>query len=190
MSFDSRLGYRRICNIQKVLPAVYDDSLSYYEVLSKIQSKLQEMTEFYNQLADYQNVQDEALRNAYDELLEYVNTNVSELRQLVEVLTSSSLDWDVQHGILTTSQDAMRDMFNDVTVHSITVEQLNELDMTVAELSECGLNVRGLAVMSYWLMSEFQLLPEYQPPVQNRRFNVEDLLSSSVDQRGFIYVEV
>ena len=32
---------RALCcyNVQKVLPAVYDDSLSYYELLAKIQDK-------------------------------------------------------------------------------------------------------------------------------------------------------
>lgn len=189
MSFDKRLGFRRLYNIQKVLPAVYDDSLSYYELLTKIQRKIEEIVNYYNQLAEYQDVQDKALNDAYDELVHYVDKEVSELRQLVELLTASSLDWDVQHGYYIDSQDAMRDMFNDVTVHAITVGELNELDMTVDELAECGLNVRGLAVMSYWLKSEFPLLPEYQPPRVTRRFTVSDLLNSTINQNGLVYVE-
>lgn len=38
---------------QKVLPLVYDDSLSYYEVLCKIKSKLNELIDGFNSLDDY-----------------------------------------------------------------------------------------------------------------------------------------
>lgn len=37
---------------QKVLPLVYDDSLSYYEVLCKVQHKLNEMIEINNTIRD------------------------------------------------------------------------------------------------------------------------------------------
>lgn len=189
MSFDKRLGFRRLYNVQKVLPAVYDDSLSYYELLCKLQFKIEELVKFYNQLADYQEVQDKALEDTYNELINLIDEKASELKVLIDLLTEGSLDYDVQHGYYIDSQDAMRDMFNDVTVHSITVGELNELDMTVAELAECGLNVRGLAVMSYWLKSEFPLLPEYQPSRAERRFTVEDLLNSTINQNGLVYVE-
>ena len=46
-------------------------------------------------------------------------------------------------------------MFNDLTVHSYDVGELEgvfgELDMTVDGLANSGLNVRGLAVMSHLL---------------------------------------
>lgn len=186
--FDKRLGFFRFYNIQKVLPAVYDDSLSYYELLAKLQCSLQKLTEYFNMLADYQDVQDDALRDTRQELIDYTDAQISELHQLIDMLESSSLDWDVQHGYYIDSQDAMRDMFNDVTVHAITVGELNELDMTVDSLAECGLNVRGLAVMSYWLKSAFPLLPEYQPPRSTQRLTVDDLLNATVNQHGLVYV--
>lgn len=37
---------------QKVLPLVYDDSLSYYELLCKVVAKLNELVEFINTLPD------------------------------------------------------------------------------------------------------------------------------------------
>ena len=37
---------------QKVLPLVYDDSLSYYEFLCKVVAKLNEMIDFINSLPD------------------------------------------------------------------------------------------------------------------------------------------
>lgn len=38
--------------VQKVLPLVYDDSLSYYELLCKVVDKLNETIEMYDQLPD------------------------------------------------------------------------------------------------------------------------------------------
>jgi hypothetical protein len=35
--------------------------------------------------------------------------------------------------------------------------------MTVSELSDCGLNVRGLAVMSKWLTDKFELDDDFKP---------------------------
>ena len=186
--FDKRLGFFRFYNIQKVLPAVYDDSLSYYELLAKLQCSLQKLTEYFNMLADYQDVQDDALRDTRQELIDYTDAQISELHQLIDMLETSSLDWDVQHGYYIDSQDAMRDMFNDVTVHAITVGELNELDMTVDSLAECGLNVRGLAVMSYWLKSAFPLLPEYQPQRSTQRLTVDDLLNATINQHGLVYI--
>lgn len=38
---------------QKVLPLVYDDSLSYYEVLCKIKNSLNELIQNFNEIPDY-----------------------------------------------------------------------------------------------------------------------------------------
>lgn len=164
--FDKRMGFFRFYNIQKVLPAVYDDSLSYYELLAKLQCSLQKLTEYFNMLADYQDVQDDALRDTRQELIDYTDAQISELRQLIDLLETSSLDWDVQHGYYIDSQDAMRDMFNDVTVHGITCKELAESEYTVDTLSECGLNVRGVAVYGLWLDRHFNI-PSYFTEVNN-----------------------
>lgn len=194
MSFDKRLGFRRLYNIQKVLPAVYDDSLSYYELLTKIQCKIEEIINYYNQLAEYQDVQDKALKDAYDELVHYVDVNIAELKQLVELLTEGSLDWDVQHGFYVDSQDAMRDMFNDVTVHSYTIEELDNvfdsLDMNVDGLTNCGLSVKGLAVYSHLLTKPDKLGQQLTPESGQAQGNlsVSDLINTSIDESGYLYV--
>lgn len=54
---------------QKVLPSVYDDSLSYYELLNKVVEKLNSMLADMNTLGENCN----ALYTAYVELQEYVN---------------------------------------------------------------------------------------------------------------------
>ena len=50
---------------QHVLPLVYDESLSYYEVLCKIQSKLNEVIKTQNDLQD-----------AFKSMLEWVNNQL------------------------------------------------------------------------------------------------------------------
>lgn len=50
-----------IYNVQKVLPAVYDDSLSYYELLAKIQKKLNETITDINNLNEWQEAQDKVM---------------------------------------------------------------------------------------------------------------------------------
>lgn len=183
------IHFRGYYNVQKVLPAVYDDSLSYYELLAKIQHYINKLTEFVNALADYQDVQDDELARVRQELIDYTDEQAAELKQLIDLLEASSLDWDVQHGYYIDSQDAMRDMFNDVTVHAITVGELNELDMTVDGLAECGLNVRGLAVMSYWLKSAFPLLPEYQSqPSTGNRLTIEKILGAEINKNGIVFI--
>lgn len=57
-------GIRRLhFYCQKVLPLVYDESLSYYEVLCKVKHKL-------NELIDSQNLQDEEIKAIEAELAE------------------------------------------------------------------------------------------------------------------------
>lgn len=55
------LKYLCMYNVQKVLPAVYDDSLSYYELLAKMMDKCNEMVGDLNQLNEWQAAQDEVL---------------------------------------------------------------------------------------------------------------------------------
>ena len=55
------LKYLCMYNVQKVLPAVYDDSLSYYELLAKVQEKTNELVGDLNQLNEWQQAQDEVM---------------------------------------------------------------------------------------------------------------------------------
>lgn len=66
---------------QKVLPLVYDESLSYYEVLCKVKHKL-------NELIDSQNLQDEEIKAIEKELAEVQNWidnfDTTVIRELIE----------------------------------------------------------------------------------------------------------
>lgn len=67
---------------QKVLPAVYDDSLSYYEVLNKVAQKLNELIELYGDTATIEALK-EAVRLIEEKIVElrtHVDTEDSEIR--------------------------------------------------------------------------------------------------------------
>ena len=87
---------------------------------------------------------------------------IAGLRKEIYELSVGTMAWNVQHGRFTPSIQAQRDMFNDLTVHAITINKLNSLEMTVSDLANCGLNVRGLAVMSYWLVMQFDIPEDFK----------------------------
>lgn len=62
-----------IYNVQKVLPAVYDDSLSYYELLAKIQKKLNESIANINNLNEWQTAQDEVMTALNQMVEDFIN---------------------------------------------------------------------------------------------------------------------
>lgn len=75
-------GIRRLhFYCQKVLPLVYDESLSYYEVLCKVKHKL-------NELIDSQNLQDEEIKAIEKELTEVQewidNFDTTVIKELIE----------------------------------------------------------------------------------------------------------
>lgn len=72
---------------QKVLPTVYDDSLSYYELLCKVVAKLNEVIDSTNSVTD-----------AFNELVEYVNHYLDS--QNFQELVNNKLDEMAQDGTL------------------------------------------------------------------------------------------
>lgn len=93
---------------QKVLPLVYDESLSYYEVLCKVQQKLNELIKINN------NIRDE-IHKEYVDILEAVKT-------VTETVTSVTA---MRDEVLTLKQ-ATEQYANDVvTVYNETVQAKN-----------------------------------------------------------------
>lgn len=78
-----------------------------------------------------------------------------EIMHLLETLQIGQLQWDCQRGSYQDTVTAQRDMFNDVTVHSYSVGQLesvfDDIGMTVDGLANSGINVKGFAVMNHYL---------------------------------------
>lgn len=127
----------------------------------------------------------------------YTDKMVGLLREQVEKLSKGVFDYDVQRGEWVSSDIAMRDMFNDITVHGITVAELNSLDgLTVKGLTDCGLNVRGLAVIGRWLIDQTGssdattgnpgMVPGVPP---TDRVTVENLAKAHIDPDGYFYQE-
>ena len=67
------LRYLCMYNVQKVLPAVYDDSLSYYELLAKIQDKLNEVITSENHLNEWQKAQDDVIAELEALVQDFIN---------------------------------------------------------------------------------------------------------------------
>lgn len=78
----------------------------------------------------------------------YVKSQVAALKDLIEELQIGALQWNVQKGTFTSSQEVQRDMFNDLSIYALTVGELNALDLTVSSLATSDLTVRGLALYS------------------------------------------
>lgn len=155
------LGCRRTCN-QITTPLVYDESLSVEQQIACLFGKIAnidsdsvstgELDDFKSQIHAEQAEQTEQLEAYTDSEIAKLDGN---LRTLIEGLQVGLFIWNVTVGEYTGNIRAMRDFFNDVTVHAITVDTLAQLDMTVDQLAECGLNVRGLAVYSGALVDGF-----------------------------------
>ena len=78
MNMNTRIGHLHFW-CQKVLPLVYDNSLSYYEVLLKLKNKLNEVIDYTNQIPEYI---DEKVKDAFDE--EHLKELISEVFRTIE----------------------------------------------------------------------------------------------------------
>lgn len=132
----------------------------YWDVKSQEQ-RIKTMCCYINSLVEYVDALNMQDAKNYADLRALIEATKTELEQLIAELTLGQYQWDCQTGTYEPTQTAQRDMFNDVTVHSIDVADLAGLNLTVDELATCGLNVRGLAVMSYWLVDAFELPHQY-----------------------------
>lgn len=79
---------------QKVLPLVYDDSLSYYETLCKVAHKLNEVIESAS--VSQENIN--KLKVAYDELLVYINDALKNVDNRVVNLVDAKVNEMVENG--------------------------------------------------------------------------------------------
>ena len=144
------------------LPAFYWDVYSSEQRIKEMCLELDKLASYGTYLAEtidrIQAVSPEEFATYQQEMRE----TIASLRIEIYELSVGVMSWNVQHGKFTSSSQAQRDMFNDLAVHAITVKKLNSLEMTVIDLANCGLSVRGLAVMSYWLVDKFDLSDDFQ----------------------------
>lgn len=191
----------------KVLPAVFDDSLSYYEVLCRLTDKVNEIISTYDDLQAQIDSLDSRIKDNdadiaklfglvsdLDDKVESYNSNVlsliTEIFSILDKIGDSQLQWDCQLGVYKDTMQAQRDMFNDVTVHGITCDDMTANVDTVDGLANCGLNVRGVAVMGLWLLESFDI-PEYfrytngGTQGESGILTVMDLQSGKINPEGY-----
>lgn len=154
------MGGGATCN-QVTTPLVYDESLSIAQQIACLFGKLSSMDADYVKTDDFTefvaklNAELDTVRSNGEQ---YTDAEVAkldkELRLLIEKAQVGLLVWNVTLGRYTDNVESMRDFFNDVTVHAISVDTLAGMELTVDGLADCGLNVRGLAVFSGYLEGE------------------------------------
>lgn len=195
-------GCTTLPNCQLITPLVYDESLSYEQQIACLMGQMKKLTayveqfvpnsvfqEFVQFMEKDQNEQTEELEQYTDEQLLALKTY---LISLINQIVAAMEIWDVTLGRFNNNVDSMRDLFNDVTVHAITVDTLAESEYTVDTLTECGLNVRGLAIYSGVLIGK-DFVPEgvyYEPPVEPTtvRLTTQMLGTALVNDEG-VFVE-
>ena len=82
MTWNNKTIYPITFYCQKILPLVYDDSLSYYEALCKFQNKLNEIIKNQNNLNE-----------AFENLLKWINTELTNVATeiLMQLLQNGQL---------------------------------------------------------------------------------------------------
>ena len=174
------------------LPQFYWDVYSAEQRVKHICYEIDKLANYANYLADTIKKIDAVSPDEFDRYKDKLDSEIAALKTEIYDLQVGALSWNVQHGEYTSSKQSQRDMFNDITVHAITVKTLNSLDMTVKDLADCGLNVRGLAVMSYWLVEKFDI-PDYFTNLNksgdDTTFSVFKLNTAKVNQdTGTVYI--
>ena len=174
------------------LPQFYWDVYSAEQRVKHICYEIDKLANYANYLADTIKKIDAVSPDEFDRYKDKLDSEIAALKTEIYELQVGALSWNVQHGEYTSSKQSQRDMFNDLSVHAITVKTLNSLDMTVKDLADCGLNVRGLAVMSYSLIDKFDVLPYFKEITESdddSAFNISKLNTAKVDEdTGTVYI--
>ena len=163
--------YSEFVSMTPALPSFYWDVYSSEQRIKELCKELKKLADYGTYLAE---TIDEIQAITPDEFKAYqqdMRSVIAGLRKEIYELSVGVMSWNVQHGRFTSSTQAQRDMFNDLAVHALTIKKLNSLEMTVSDLANCGLSVRGLAVMSYWLVDKFDLSDDFQAKSANYTTN-------------------
>lgn len=127
----------------KVLPLVYDDSLSYYEILCKVVAKLNEIVESENEL---------------DEVIKSIQSAIADLQKQIDEIDTSYIENLIKQWlgkmILPFISDAGYIVYNIPEQWSDITFNTTGLDITDKEMHENGMigNYEyGRLVLSMWV---------------------------------------
>lgn len=162
-------GCTTLPNCQLITPLVYDESLSYEQQIACLMGQMKKVMASVEQFVpnsvfqEFVAFMEKDQNEQTKELEQYTDMQLIALKSylisLIDKIVAATEIWDVTLGRFNLNVDAMRDLFNDITVHAITVDTLAESGYTVGTLADCGLNVRGLAVFSGYLLGK-EFVPE------------------------------
>lgn len=188
----SAVPYASFTNFTPVLPAFYYDVYSSEQRIKAICMEIDKLQNYADYLAGKISDLNIVSPDELSEAVQKLEDQISELKAEIANLAMGVLQWDVQHGDYRSTSEAQRDMFNDLAVHAITVKTLNSLDMTVKDLADCGLNVRGLAVMSYWLVEKFDMPDGFESAAEvsgdSSILSAYKLNAARVDRNGVVFI--
>ena len=149
--------------VQKTLPAVYDDSLSYYQLLAKIVHHL-------NTIGDSQNVvidKVKELMNWFDNLdvQEEVDFKLDKMAQ------DGTLDQIINHNIFNDLNEEITNLDSKInSVESTTTQQINNLQSTVnQQIGDLSANVNNQLNVINQSLNEKVGRTEFEDTVENRR---------------------
>lgn len=95
------LRYLCMYNIQKVLPAVYDNSLSYYEVLAKVQAKLDEVIRSENNLNEWQVAQDRVIAELEQVVQDFIDGGyLASFEEFVDAWLSRNMERIIRESMM------------------------------------------------------------------------------------------
>lgn len=150
---------------QVTTPMVYNESLSVLEQISIAYGKINQLdenmssyllistfNEFVKNLEADQIEQDEELKDYSDTANERLRLWM--LDQLAEI-SEGVLDWDVTTGAYAPSREAMRRLFNWLSVDALSIADLNDTNLTCLAVANSGLNCRGYATYNRELVTKF-----------------------------------
>lgn len=197
--YNTLIPYSGFTQFTPTLPDFYWDVYSSEQRIKHICYELCKLHAYSDYLAESIDTLGANVENELKEIRKEIAKNEAsfkkEVLRLIADLETGTLQWDVQRGEYASTIEAQRDMFNDVTIHSYNNEQLeqifSDLNMTVDDLANCGLNVKGYALMNHVLLKPKKITDDMVPtnPTKKGSFTVNDLMQSALDLSGYVYVE-
>lgn len=196
--YSSIIPYAAFTKNTPAIPEFYWDVYSSEQRIKEIcceLHKLKSYTEYLSGIMDgiEENVNKE-LDSATSEIRQEMKDLYAEVLHLIGELEQGMAQWDVQIGKYQTSPDAQRDMFNDVTIHSYNIEELDDifddLNMTVDGLANSGINVKAFAICNHVLKMPDKLPQDLLPenPAAEGTLTVNGLNNASLDVNGYVFV--
>lgn len=197
--------YTWIMQNPPVLPKLYWGAISQEQRLAEICRKVWGVEHYLKYLSDQVVELEDEIKAEVEEIIaesqaeiiaalkefeDKTDDRIDQLIEWVESQTFSIQTWDVTRGLTTSSVDAMRRIFFDVTILGTTVKQLAESPKypTVQALAYSGWNTRALAVIGARVLDHESDNTPWVVPGGGivGAFNAGSLVTATVNDEGFL----